>query len=209
MMQRIDARMNSFEKVLFDMSDDVERALENAFKALELDSKEMALDVMEYDDIINSLEARINIYAIEILSLLQPMARDLRLIIGGIRIANELERIGDYAKEIARFILSSKTIEEKTRESFNKLGILLLSNLSSTFDLMKNRDIKKAYEVALLDDDLDLAYQKFLSDLVDIQKNNLVDITRVLRSIERAGDHAKNICEIVIYIEGGQFIDFG
>lgn len=211
-MINIDRRMADFDNLLNDMAQSVYNALDNAFIALNERNKDKALSVMENDEKINEYEAQIHTHAIEILTLMQPLAKDLRLLIGGIRIANDLERIGDYAKSIARFVIKVPPLSDSIMEGVNQLKDLLMANLRSIIELLHKSDVKKAYEIALKDDDLDVAFKSLLLRVVEDQETlsrNIIEISGMLRNIERAGDHATNICEIIIYIENGEFIDFG
>lgn len=208
-MHTIERRMSDYQLLLNGMAHSVLDSLDNAFVALVSLDKDLALRVMEDDEKINATEASIHNQAIEILTLLQPLAKDLRLLIGGIRIANDLERIGDYAKNIARYVVRTGALEPVLMERFLVLKELLMNNVRKTFELLEDRSIKRAYDLALRDDDLDVIFKSLLVQVVDLKVDHIVELTGMLRNVERAGDHAKNICEIVIYIENGEFIDFG
>ncbi len=211
-MMRIESRMQAFEKELLEMGFKTRAAMANAMEAFMKHDKELALAVVEGDDFINYADESINDQAIEILTLMQPVAKDLRLLIGGIKIANDLERIGDYAKNIGRFVIKSKTLDTPYQDEILKLTNIFLNNFDQVLEVMEKRDVKEAYRVAELDDDLDLEFKSFayfLADNVDDESNFPVELTTIARNIERAGDHSKNICEQIIYIVKGQHIDFG
>ena len=143
---------------------------------------------------------------------MQPLAKDLRLLIGGIRIANDLERMGDYAKSVAKYTIKHGSVNAEIMTLIDDLNKLLLANVKATFELFKNPSVKEAYRVAAMDDDLDANFKALLYRIVDNKSmaiQDVLELTAVLRNIERTGDHAKNICEIVIYISNGEFIDFG
>ena len=143
---------------------------------------------------------------------MQPVAKDLRLLIGGIKIANDLERIGDYAKNIGRFVIKSKTVDPRFRKEIVNLTNVFLKNFDEVLKVMEKRDVKEAYRVATLDDDLDVEFKAFTHLLADNAEENEgfpFELTTIARNIERAGDHSKNICEQIIYIVKGQHIDFG
>lgn len=174
--------------------------------------KELALEVVDGDAIINYTEEIINDQATEILTLMQPVAKDLRLLIGGIKIVNDLERIGDYAKNIGRFVINSKHSETRYHKEVISLTELFLENFDEVLKTLEERNTKEAYRVAKLDDKLDDAVNRFLELLASSSFDRSllpVDLTNITHNIERAGDHAKNICEQIIYIEKGRYIDFG
>lgn len=204
--------MNDFEERLFEMGDLCYESMAKAMEAFMKSDKELALKVVEGDKIINYHEEVINDQAIEILTLMQPVAKDLRLLIGGIKVVNDLERIGDYAKNISRFVINSDIVDDKYAQEVLKLTKLFLKNFAEVLNVLKDRDTKEAYRVAALDADLDVAVDKFVKILAFNEfKNDLitVELNNIVQNIERAGDHAKNICEQVIYIEKGRYIDFG
>ncbi|WP_159519735.1 phosphate signaling complex protein PhoU [Erysipelothrix urinaevulpis] len=209
---RIENRMQSFDKELQDMGLRTRHAMAKAMEAFMKDDKELALAVVEGDDFINYADESINDQAIEILTLMQPVAKDLRMLIGGIKIANDLERIGDYAKNIGRFVIKSKTVDPRFREEIVNLTNIFLNNFDEVLDVMEKRNVKEAYRVASLDDDLDMEFKAFTHLLADNAEKNdgfPFELTTIARNIERAGDHSKNICEQIIYIVKGQHIDFG
>lgn len=209
---KIQERMNAFEEKIFEMGDLTREAMEKAMEAFIKQDKELALSVVEGDSRINYTEEVINDQAIEILTLMQPVAKDLRLLIGGIKIGNDLERIGDYAKNIGRFVIKAKTNADTNEKEISKLTELFLNNFDEVLKVLKTRNIKEAYRVADLDDHLDNEFNLLVSFLTEnLNKNDAfpVELTTIARNIERAGDHSKNICEQIIYIEKGRHIDFG
>ena len=208
----IENRMQSFENKLLDMGNLTYQAMEFAMEAFTKQDKVMALDVIEKDDHINYAEEMINDEAIEILTLMQPVAKDLRMLIGGIKIANDLERIGDYAKNIGRFVIRSKFTDSMYQDEILQLTKLFLSNFNQVLEVLDQRDVKEAYRVAALDDDLDFQFDKFVQTLtngIDESMVYPVEIINIARNLERAGDHSKNICEQIIYTVKGSHIDFG
>lgn len=210
-MYSIESRMNVFSNALIEMSDLVYDQLIRSFSCLATHDKAAALDIIERDETVNRFEANIHNQTVEILGRMQPLARDLRLLIGGIRIANDLERMGDYAKSIAKYVMRFDVLSDTTLESVNNLNNYLSHFVYDTFQLLRDEHDKTAEEVAMLDDNLDAMFKSVIYKLVDdrtLASESIIQITGVLRNIERAGDHAKNICEASIYIDTGEFVDF-
>ena len=208
----IESKMQVFEAELLEMGRITFCAMEEAMAAFMNQDKNLALDVIEKDDLINYTEELINDDAIEILTLMQPVAKDLRLLIGGIKIASDFERIGDYAKNISRFVIRTKMNDSYYQEEILNLTQLFLSNFDQILTVLLNKDIKEAYRVASLDDNLDDQFKEFIEMLVnnvDEKTSFPVEIVNIARNLERAGDHGKNICEHIIYIVKGSHIDFG
>ncbi|WP_159636463.1 phosphate signaling complex protein PhoU [Erysipelothrix anatis] len=209
---RIEDKMVDFESELLEMASRVRKSMSQAIEALNTHDKELALHVIERDDQVNYYDESINDSAIQTLSLMQPVARDLRLLVGGIKIATDLERIGDYAKNIGRFVIKSNVDKEFLNEEITELGNIFLENFDSVIEALKALNVKQAYAAAELDDNLDEAFAKVMMKFVDIAEKEgrfPIETTGILRNIERAGDHAKNICEQIIYIAKGQHVDFG
>lgn len=210
-MYSIESRMNVFRNTLIEMSDLVYDQMLKSFSILDSFDKQLALDLIERDESVNAFESDIHNQTIEILGRMQPLAKDLRLLIGGIRIANDLERMGDYAKSIAKYVMRFEPLSEQTLASVNQLNEYLSKFIYDSFQLIhKNHDLN-AYDIAQQDDTLDAMFKSVIYKLVDdrsLQAESIIQITSVLRNIERAGDHAKNICESSIYIDTGDFVDF-
>ncbi len=209
---RIEERMEEYQEEILDMANRVRKSMDMAIKALISGDKELALEVIERDDHINYADESINDSAVEILSLMQPVAKDLRWLIGGIKIASDLERIGDYSKNIGRFVIKNDYLETPYDEEIEEIGNLFLENFDAVVGVLKSQDVKQAYVAAELDDRLDDAFKRIMNrfaDDTDEAHRLPLATTGILRNIELAGDHSKNICEQVIYIVKGQHIDFG
>lgn len=209
---RIQIQLDQFESDLLEMGNHTRIAIENAVKAFMSRDTMLALSVIEGDEFINAFEENINNQGIEILTLLQPVAKDLRLIIGGVKIANDLERIGDYAKNIARFVIKSKTVNKTYEDDIFKLAEIFLNHFDALLYILENKNVKEAYKVASLDDVLDTAFEGFMYELSDDSVNKEqfpLEMASIARNLERAGDHSKNVCEQIIYIVNGQHVDFG
>ncbi|KAF0226116.1 MAG: phosphate transport system [Erysipelotrichaceae bacterium] len=213
-MVRIDVEIQLFKDDIFLMSQKVRRMFVTAVEILHTGNKEKALSVIELDEYVNNANEEINDKAVEVLSLLAPVATDLRIIIAGIKIATDLERIGDYAKAIARFVIKNDDLDEQLLPYIEVIGVKFIEFYDETIVAYINRDVKLALDLPSRDDDIDAAFQKminYIEQLYDEKKDisHLVPTIGMLRNIERAGDHTKNICEQVIYEVRGQHYDFG
>lgn len=209
---RLDSKLQEFDQDLLVMASRVRKSFSYVLEALVDFDKEKALTVIELDDYVNHDEKTINDTAIETLSLLQPVAKDLRLIIGGIKIANDLERIGDYAKNIARYIIKNNISDAKLNDEIHQVGEQFIHYFDDVMDVLKDKDLKYAYEVAVKDEILDSAIDKIIYRIADKAQKDFsysVEELNILRNVERAGDHGKNICEHIIYIVKGHHVDFG
>ncbi len=213
-MVKIETEIQLFKDDIFLMSQNVRRMFTMAIEVLDTGNKEKALSIVELDEYVNNANEAINDKAVEVLSLLAPVASDLRIIIAGIKIATDLERIGDYAKAIGRFVIKNDDLDQQLLPYIDTIGEKFMEFYDETIIAYINRDVKLALELPSRDDEIDAAFKNMIShiELLTEQKKDithLVPTIGMLRNIERAGDHTKNICEQVIYEVRGQHYDFG
>ena len=213
-MVKINLELNLFKDNISLMGSRVFKMHEDALLALRTADKGLALSIIEKDEYVNNDEEAINHRALEVLSLLAPVASDLRIIIAGIKIASDLERIGDYAKNIARFILKDNPITEVQMRLIENVYKNFMEFYTITFQAYENRDAKAAMELPKLDDAIDQALSSLFFNLEKTEPSQtntavIIAIVGMARNIERAGDHTKNICEQIIYEATGQHYDFG
>ena len=102
-MVKIDKELDTMEANVMKMARQVISMHEKVVEVLENPDREMELEIMQADDIINHMEEEVNDQAVRSLALLSPVASDLRKVVADIKIASELERIGDYAKNVAKY----------------------------------------------------------------------------------------------------------
>jgi phosphate transport system protein len=213
-MVKIDTEINEFKDEILVMSHQVRKMFVLAMEVLDTGRKEEALRIVELDEYVNNANESINDKAIEILSLLAPVATDLRVILAGLKISTDLERIGDYAKAIARFVIKNDELDERLQPYINPIAKTFIEFFDETMQAYTDRDVKKALELPGRDDEIDTAFKKLLAFIEKLTDENqqiaaLVPTIGMLRNFERAGDHTKNICEAIIYEVKGQHYDFG
>ena len=199
------------EQNLLKMAQRVIAMHEKVVAALKQPSKEIELDIVQADDVINHLEEEINDQAIRSLALLSPVASDLRKVIADIKIASELERIGDYAKNIAIFLIKNESLDATIRSYGIAMEEQLMEMLKDTITAYEQRDVDMAFEIAERDKAIKELYYKLKSKLKEQEDllQHIFEISAMMRNMERAGDHTKNICEHIIYMMKGQHYDFG
>lgn len=211
-MVNIETHIDLFESKLKEMAFLSLKSMEKATNLIQSFDKEVAQELIDEDIKMNKIEIEINNIAIEILSLLQPVAKDLRIILGGIKIANDLERISDYAKNIGRYVLKKQGIQQEHAHEILKLQNVFMDNFKDVIALIEKPNLKAAFTAAHKDEILDVAFTRFSNDIIVTMKDDMQFpflLFNISRTIERAGDHTKNICEQVIYILSGDIIDFG
>lgn len=211
-MMKIDDQIKNCEELTILMAKQVRQMMDQALIALLNDEKEKALFVIENDAHINNLELEINEHAIQILSLLQPVASDLRRVVVSIKIANDLERIGDYAKNIARYVIKNQSFPENLKADANEIMSFFFESFDTMIQVVQQADVSLAYQVADMDEKMDEAFGKLVNKIeASLERKEKISVSTIalLRNIERAGDHTKNICEHVIYRVKAQYVDFG
>jgi len=188
-----------------------EQLLEDAVTALLRADTELAERTILADRQINFLEADIEERAILIIARRQPMAQDLRAIIAAFRISNDLERVADLGKNIARRVLAieDQPFSQKLSVGVEHLAKLGLRQLKNVLDAYGSHDVEKAHKVWEEDDEIDAVYTSLFRELLTYMMEdprNITMCTHLLfcaKNIERIGDHATNIAEAVHYMVTG------
>ena len=190
----------------------VHQQLENAFNALRNNDDDLANSVASREKRVNAFELKIDSDIEDFIALYNPVAVDLRFALAMLKINNNLERIGDYADSIARFVARNNLTEED-KQLFNVLEMKemydqVLHMFSTTHKALENSDASLAKSVIDKDDLLDSLNQKALDKLAEYAKNNpsairfCLEIAAILRKLERTGDHIINLAEeTVFYID--------
>ncbi|MGL5640820.1 MAG: phosphate signaling complex protein PhoU, partial [Paraclostridium sp.] len=168
------------------------------------------------DDEIDALRDYIRDRSIELMALKQPMAKDLRFIYSLESICLELERIGDYAVNIADEVIKIGNEEYiKDLVDIPKMKDICIEMLKDTKKSLENRDEKLAYNIAVRDELVDELYDCVQDHTLKVMHQKEVNIdqgVRILfigRYLERIGDHTTNICEYIIYALKGDMIEIG
>jgi phosphate transport system protein len=167
----------------------------------------LAASVVVRDDKLDEAERDIERKTIRLIALRQPVADDLRRAVAAMKVANNLERCGDLAKNIAKrtlVIIESDPLTPLTR-SIQRMGKLVLGRLSSVLDAYSRSDLERALAVWNQDDEVDEHYNALFRELLTYMMGDPRTITAcahmlfVAKNLERIGDHATNIAEIVHY----------
>jgi phosphate transport system protein len=194
----------------------VESQFDNAIKSLAEGDSELGLKVAQDDYKINRMEVSIDEQCSRILATRGPTASDLRLIIAIIKTITDLERIGDEAEKIA--VLASKLASvERPSTNYRELRNLarhVKSMVRGTLDAFARLDATEALRVVKMDDVVDEEYESINRQGVTFMMEDprtisrVMDTTWVARSLERIGDHCKNICEYVMFMVYGKDIRY-
>ena len=167
----------------------------------------LATKVLQQDDRLDEIEADVEQKAIRLIALRQPMANDLRKTMAAMKIASNLERCGDLAKNIAKRTLVLSEIEPMPAlsRSIERLGRLVETRLKEVLDAYISNDAERAMEVWRRDQEVDEHYNSLFRELLTYMMGDPRTITAcahllfVAKNLERIGDHATTIAEIVHY----------
>jgi phosphate transport system protein len=205
-----DEELSRLNKIIVEMGGLAESQLASAIDAVVQRDSDLAARVVEADAAVDQLERDLDNLAIRLLALRQPMARDLREIVVALKIASDLERICDYAANVAkRSIALSQAPPIQPVYALPRMGRLALLLVKDVIDAYVERDPDKALAVWNRDEELDEMYasifREFLTYMME-DPRNIGACTHLLfmaKNIERIGDHATNIAENLYYLVHG------
>jgi phosphate transport system protein len=211
-VKAFDEDITRLRGLIAEMGGLAEVAVQNAMDALVRGDDALAERIIKDDKKIDALESEIDKLAVRIIALRAPMADDLREVIAALKIAGVVERIGDYSKAIAK---ASKAIEN--RKKFEPLtllpamGELAAEMVHDVLTAYAARDAVLAREVIAADEKVDNFYNSIFRNLVSHMVENPSTISTaaqllfVARNIERIGDHATNVAEMVHFSATGNY----
>jgi phosphate transport system protein len=189
------------------LADQVGTAIELSIKSLEESNSDLAKEVIQGDQVVDELDQKIEKKCMELLALQQPMAKDLRMIIGVLKIGIDLERIGDLAVDVARVTIQLRDKANITKlEYISRMADIARKMLDSAMEALRNDDADMARQTTKWDYEIDGMYVKARDNLLKIVIENpkfideATSLLMVNRQIERAGDHICNICEAIVYM---------
>jgi phosphate transport system protein len=193
-----------------------EKQIADSVDALARRDADRAQQIAAADPSIDALQHEIEDKAVLTIARRQPMAVDLREIVGALRVSNDLERIGDLAKNIAKRVmaLDGEFHPTKLIRGVEHMGALVLAQLKEVLDAYAGHDLKKALAVWGGDEEIDAMCTSLFRELLTYMMEDPRNITFCIhlmfcaKNIERMGDHATNIAETVYYmIEGHAIVD--
>jgi phosphate transport system protein len=211
-----DADLQELNRRVAEMGGLAEKAVSDSITALLRLDTELATRVVALDSGVDALQREIEEKAILTIARRQPMAVDLREIVAALRVANDLERIGDLAKNIGKRVteLSVDFYPQKLIGGVEHMATLLLSQLKEVLDSYASRDLPRALVVWRGDKEVDALCTSLFRELLTYMMEDPRNITFCIhlmfcaKNIERMGDHATNIAETIHYmIEGKPIAD--
>lgn len=213
-LSRYNADLEGLRSAVLQMGGIVEQQLQNGVKAIVTGDSRLGEEVARLDHKINAMEVAIDDDCGRILATRAPTASDLRLIVAIIKTITDLERIGDETEKLghaaSRFAASERT-GDRYRE-LKHIGELVGDMVHGALDAFARLDTEAALSVArrdrVIDEEYDAIQRQCITFMMEDPRaiRRTLDVMGIARALERVGDHAKNICEYVVYMVLGKDI---
>jgi phosphate transport system protein len=213
-----ETELASLRESLLRMATMVESQIASALEALRNRDRETADEVRGTDQHLNELFRQIREHCLMVIATQQPVARDLRTLMGIQYITIELERMGDYAVRIARMTGTLCELPDKPlRAELGIMGELAIQQVHDILDALIEQDVAKAKEVAGKDDEIDRLYHRVFDELLGEMVDGTdeagalraVTLLLVAHNLERIADRVTNVAEDIVFLESGQVVELG
>jgi len=210
--KRFNKDLEDLRSSVLTMGGMVEQQLSKAIAAIVSGDSALGLKVANDDYKVNKLEVTIDEECSRILATRAPAAGDLRLIVAIIKTITDLERIGDEAEKIG-FLASKLAVMDRPSDSYRELknlGNHVLQMVRDAMNAFARLDVEASFAVVREDEEVDREYEAIARQGITFMMEDphnikrVMNVTWVARALERIGDHAKNICEYVIYMVEGR-----
>lgn len=211
---RYDKQLQSLQDELLVLGSMVSKALLDSIDILRRQDLDAARQIIAKDRLINRKRYKIEDDCLTLIATQQPMARDMRLLAAVLEISSELERIGDYAKGIARItVYIGQQPLVKPLVHLPQMCTVVVDMLRSSLDAFVNQDVAAARQIPKRDDEVDDLYNLINRELIQIITANpsTIDNANYLswaaHNLERAADRSTNICERIVYTVTGELVE--
>jgi phosphate transport system protein len=206
--------LTALQSAISEMGGMVEQAITDSVTVLLRLDHAQAQQVRAADKRIDEMQQQINDMAVSIIARRQPMAADLRMVVTSIQVANDLERTGDMAKQLAKRALQIESLglAPKFYNGVKHMADLVARQLKAALDAYATRNAQAAVEVCSRDDEVDAMHTSLFRELLTYMMEdprNITQCTHLLfctKSLERVGDHATNVAEAAYYLETGRHL---
>ena len=208
-----DELMARAHKLVVQMGEHVRRQVDDAVESLVSGSPELINQILRHEAVVNQLERSIDELAGQIIARRQPTAGDLRFVLAVVNMTTDLERVGDEAKKIAlqaRNIFSAGRPAQPRTMEVRRMAAIVQDMLSQAIVAMETLEPRAAVALARRDEESDLVFLGVLRQLISFMIEdprtitNCLDFLFVAKSLERIGDHARNVSEHVVYASTGK-----
>jgi len=209
-----EASLEELHNDLIRMGSIVEKQIHDCIDALVSQNADKAEKIMIDDDIVDAMEREIEDKAIRLIAMQQPLAIDLRNIFTTTKIVTDLERMADYAVDVAKITVRLKD-EKYIKELIDipRMAEIVILMIKDSLDAYVEGDVEKAYEVCKRDDQVDDIYKEVFTELLQLMFKNQETVTQatqflfICKWLERIADHTTNICEWTIYLVTGEKVN--
>src|SRR5690606_1828454 len=212
----MDQSLRDLKNLLLQMGEKVEVGIDKAVKSLVNRDGKAAREVLDSDSEMDELENRIDDMVAKLIVTKQPVAKDLRRLIAAMKIAADMERMADYACNIARVTL--RLVESgqplfKKLEDIPRMARITQQMVHDGINSYIDGNVELAKQLARRDDEVDRLYHAVVKELLElmIRKQQFTEsalyLSFVARHLERIADHATNVAESIVYIETGKRTD--
>ncbi len=216
-LKKFDQELSTLRDLVLRMGGLVEDQLRRAVQALESGDAESARAIVKRDREIDAIELRADEEIAQLLALRTPLGIDLRMVLALSKSVTDLERIGDEAKKIARSCMQSQ--EDRSTllrlpfmPAISGIAKLAIEQLNGALDALVRLDLERAAAVKAADDQLDAAFEATQKSIIDYLGGDrtsaalAIELLFAAKSLERIGDHAKNVTQYVFYLVEGRDI---
>lgn len=209
-----DRQLIELQQHIIRMASLVEKSIYDSVEALAKQNATLAQQVIDNDELIDEFYSDIEHTIIKLIATQQPIAKDLRLAVSGLKMIMSLERMGDFAVDIAKIakrLSGEKLIKPLVK--IKEMAHLAELMVKDSLDAYVHNDEEKARKMCLYDDDVDFYFREVLEELIQFMKNDpncieqATSLLLVCRYLERIGDYATNIGEEVVFFITGHWED--
>jgi phosphate transport system protein len=211
-VKAFDQDLDQLRAMIAEMGGLAESAIRESMQALVRRDVEAAARVVERDKKIDALEMEVERQAVQLIALRAPMADDLREVVAALKIVGVVERIGDYAKNIAKRVPALEGSKIEPLSLLPEMARIAGEMVHNVLDAFAARDAAKAVEVCERDRAVDDFYNSIFRALLTFMMENPHNITQathllfVAKNLERIGDHATNVAEMVYFAATGEHL---
>lgn len=207
-----ESELTVLKEDIADLGHSVLRGFQDTIQAIEANNLPRLEDVIDEDEIINRIELDINDKATMMIARQQPVATDLRKIIAGLKVASDLERIGDLTVDMAKAALRMESLPQYQSEIKELVNISeqVIHMIHRVFLAYTQSDVIGAQRIAALDDKIDKDYSLFVKHIFTSERSNSESVMQLVfmaRYMERIADYGTNVAEWIIYEVNGQRFD--
>lgn len=207
-----DQELNEIDRLIREMADTAGAMVDSAIKALLAGDVSAAQRVISEDTVMDTYQRDLDDRAITLIGKRQPMAQDLRSVLGAIRMAGDLERIGDLAKNIAKRVnaVGASAMPKSLSHGIDGMSSLVLKQVEAVVDFYVARNPEALRNLRDDDEKIDVRYTAVFRELLTYMMEdprNITACTHLLfcaKNLERIGDHVTNIAEIAFYVVTGE-----